>query len=275
MGGEPQRVGEREEGALALAAQILAVGAVPRSHEGGAEGFPLVLPLAGVGEAQGMAQLVGDTTDEDRVVTADRDVPILAVVEHGLLFREEVQIQQWGVHLPGGALHVGSPGVVGAVLGHGFLFRIPVRHVAEDDDGFLVRIHPGHLQRLETFLADLAAAFRGIVGVGMIAPHLMDADLATRLLVESQRAWTEADPCHFPCVEFPDVVQHGGEPLAVSRRGFTVGRRPQDHVQFPLCRHRFLRLPFVQNGSRRRDLRGDVRLWCRGTDQRGDQEKTG
>ena len=224
-------MGEGEEGALAFAAEFVAIGAVAGAHEGGAPDFALVFSLAAVGEAEGVSEFVGDAADEDGVVFTEGDAAVLAIADDGFFQGEVAGVELGGIELPGGASGMIAAGVVGGFVGEEEFFFIPVGEVAEEDDGFLIGVDAGFAEGGEAFFFDLVAGLDGVVVGGFLTFDEVDDEFAFVVVGEVDAAVAEAEAVHFPGVESTDVFHDTGEARVVVLGGGAVGGIPIDEVE--------------------------------------------
>ena len=129
-------------------------------------------------QTQRVADFMGDAADENRVVSPERNAPVLAVLDVPGVVRQPVEIQNRRVHLPCSAALDRAACVIRTVLADDAFLGVPVRHVAKDHNGFFRRIEARLAQGGDTFAADVAAAFSVIVRIRILAAHKVNADEA-------------------------------------------------------------------------------------------------
>lgn len=197
-----------------------------------------------------MAEFVSDASDENRIVFAERDFPVFAILNKGFRFGKVESVEFWGVELPCDSPAGTAVRVVGAFVGECIRVRIPVREVGKDHDRFPVRIEACFAENGPTFFADAFALGFCVVVEVAFADGFVEDDGSICGVVEVEGFATEAVLLHFIGVKVLDMFQDSLEAFAVGGSEFAIDRSPADDMQLSLVL--FFRVPFmvrVENGE--------------------------
>ena len=105
-------------------------------------------------QAQGVAEFMSHTADEDLIVFSQRNATVLAVTNNGLFQLQVPRVELRRIQLPRRPAFVRTARVVRRLMSELKILFIPRGQIAQDQNRFVVWINVRGTQHWDTFVAD-------------------------------------------------------------------------------------------------------------------------